>query len=131
MGLVTSRRAEGGLTLLEVLITLLMLTVGILGVGGLAVTTVQGNDAAGKLSAATVLAQDTLESARTAGYDAAPALAGTEDYGSISGHSAFRRVVTVADATPGTWMRTVTVRVEWEGGAHQVTLASIIAREWS
>lgn len=137
MGVVTPRPpvpvrcGQRGLTLLEVLIALLMLTVGILGVGGLAVTTVQGNDAAGKLSAATVLAQDKLENARSAGYDGAPALAGTENYGTIAGATAFRRVVTIADATPGTWMRTVTVTVEWEGGAHGVTLGSIIAREWS
>lgn len=127
----TARRRERGFTLLEVLVTLLMLTVGILGVGGLAVTTVRGNDAAGKVSAATVLAQDKLEAARTAGYAGAAALAGTEDYGTIAGSPAFRRVVTVAAATPGTWMETVTVTVEWEGGSHQVTVASIIAREWS
>jgi Tfp pilus assembly protein PilV len=128
MDVVTPRCGERGLTLLEVLITLLMLAVGILGVGGLAVSTVQGNDAAGKLSAATVLAEDTLEVVRTAGYAGAPALAGTADYGSIPGSPAFRRVVTVADATPGTWMRSVTVTVQWS--AHAVTLASIIAREW-
>jgi len=116
--------------MLEVLITLLLLAVGIVGVGGLAVTTVQGHDAARKVTTATVLAQDRLELVRAAGYAGADALAGTEGYGAIAGQPAFRRVVTIADATPGVWMKTATVTVEWEGGAHGVTLATIIAREW-
>jgi type IV pilus assembly protein PilV len=123
-------RPEGGFTILEVLIALLLVAVGILGVGGLAVTNVRGNDAAGKLTEATILAQDRIEAVREAGYDGADALAGTEAYGAIAGHPAYRRVVAVADATPGTWMKTVTVTVQWEAGAHTVTLASIIAREW-
>jgi len=125
-----ARRRERGFTILEVLIALLVVAVGILGVGGLAVTTVQGNEAAGRLTEATILAQDRIEAARAAGYDGADALAGTEAYGSITGHAPFSRVVAVADATPGTWMKTVTVTVQWEAGAHTVTLASIIAREW-
>ena len=44
-------RPEGGFTILEVLIALLLVAVGILGVGGLAVTNVRGNDAAGKMNA--------------------------------------------------------------------------------
>lgn len=120
-----------GFTLLEVLITMLLLAVGILGVGGLAITTVQGNDRGNKLTRATILAQDRLEEVRTAGYDGAAAFAGTEGYGAIAGQPAFKRVVTVTDDTPGTWMKTVTVTVSWEADAHSVALSTIVAKEFS
>jgi prepilin-type N-terminal cleavage/methylation domain-containing protein len=121
----------GGFTLLEVLITLLLLAIGILGVGGLAITTVQGNARGNQLTTATILAQDKVEQARTAGYAGAGALAGTEGYGAVAGNPAYKRVVSVADATPGTWMKTVTVTVSWDGDAHGVTLSTIVAREFT
>jgi len=122
---------QRGFTLLEVLITMVLLAVGILGVGGLAITTVQGNDKSNRLSTATLLAQDTLEAVRTAGYTGAPALAGTEGYGAIAGSTTFKRVVTVADDTPSIWMRTVTVTVWWESDDHSVTLSTVIAKEFT
>lgn len=123
-------RGEGGFTLLEVLIALVVLCVGIVGAAGLAVTTVQGNDAANKVTRATILAKDKIEEVRTAGYAAADAQAGTEAYGSISGDPAFRRVTTVTDDTPDVWMKTVSVTVEWASGGHTVALSTIITREW-
>jgi type IV pilus assembly protein PilV len=126
-----NRKAEAGFTLLEVLITMVLLAVGILGVGGLAITTVQGNDKSNRLSAATMLAQDKLEQVRTAGYTGAPALAGTEGYGAIADNTPFKREVAVADDTPTIWMRTVTVTVWWESDGHSVTLSTIVAKEFT
>ena len=147
---------EGGFTLIEVLIALVLLTVAVLGVasavavqsGGIAVSLPIGQAAVTRghhVSVATFLAQERLEQVRRLQYrlgppavdeigDGAPPPAlPDEDFGSIPGFADFRREVTVHDAMPAEFLKTVIVTVKFglprETGVvtESVALSTIIA----
>jgi|CXWL01.1.fsa_nt_gi type IV pilus assembly protein PilV len=59
-----SRCSQSGTTLLEVLITVVLVSIGLLGLAGLQLTTVQNTNSAGERFEATTLAQDILERMR-------------------------------------------------------------------
>ncbi|MFQ5509267.1 MAG: prepilin-type N-terminal cleavage/methylation domain-containing protein [Leptospirillia bacterium] len=137
---------EDGFTLLEVMIAAVVVVVGLVGVAGLAMTTVQGNDSASKLTAATVLSQDMVEEIRTSGYaNSVPAgstaaivnIGGTdytantltEDYGSTVG-DAFKRVTVVTENYPVVYTNMVVVTTYWNNDGNDVELSTFIAREW-
>ncbi|MFV8836659.1 type IV pilus modification protein PilV [Aquisalimonas sp.] len=72
-------RAQGGYSLLEVLIAVLILSIGLLGLAGLQTTSLQSNQSAAQVSQATFLASDILDrmranpdSARSGNYDVDP-----------------------------------------------------------
>lgn len=58
------RRGQSGTTLLEVLITVVLVSVGLLGLAGLQLATVQNTNSAGQRFEATTLAEDILERMR-------------------------------------------------------------------
>lgn len=83
-------RPSGGFTLLEVLIALLILSVGLLGIAGLQLTGLRSNHSAYLRSQATILAYDLLDrlranraQAQSGGYNIT--IAGASDLPSISG----------------------------------------------
>ncbi len=62
---VRSRRAQAGMTLVEVLVTLVLTSVGLLGVAALQLTTMKSNQESYVRSQATVLAADMLDRMRS------------------------------------------------------------------
>ena len=85
-----SRRHSGGFTLLEVLVSLLILSVGLLGIAGLQLTGLRSNQSAYVRSQATILAYDILDrmranraEAQSGGYN----IANKSDLPSSSGSS--------------------------------------------
>ena len=117
-------RKSEGFTLIEVLITMVILAVGLLGMGALVVSVIQGNAQSNKITTATTLAQDRLEEIKTVGYTLASK---TENYGEIDGYPAYRRVTQVTDNTPAPRTSTVTVTVFWDSDDHSVALSTIIS----
>jgi type IV pilus assembly protein PilV len=67
---------QGGFTLVEVLIGMVLLAVGILAVAALQVTSVRGNFNSGNLMQATYFAQDTMESLRNRDFTLVPTTSG-------------------------------------------------------
>ena len=59
-----ARKNQAGTTLLEVLITVVLVSIGLLGLAGLQLTTVQNTNSAGERFEATTLARDILERMR-------------------------------------------------------------------
>lgn len=59
-----SSASQAGTTLIEVLITVVLVSIGLLGLAGLQLTTVQNTNSSGERFAATILAQDVLERMR-------------------------------------------------------------------
>ena len=145
-----------GFTLIEVLVALAILTIALLGVasavavqsGGIAVSMPMGQAAITRshhVSTATFLAQERLEQVRRWQYRIGPPAldeigAGTppaslpdEDFGTIGGFPDFRREVTVQDAVPGEFLKTITVTVKFAlpGGAgialESITMTTIVA----
>jgi type IV pilus assembly protein PilV len=68
-----SRNSQSGTTLIEVLITVVLVSIGLLGLAGLQLTTVQNSNSSSERFEATTLAHDILERLRA---NRQPALAG-------------------------------------------------------
>ena len=123
-------RDELGFTLLDNLIALVILSVILLGLVGLATTVITGNAISKSRTVGLTLVQDKIEDTRRAGYNYALTLnqTDTEPYGSISGYPSFRRVTLTAVNTPGLGMQTVTVTVYWGEDAHSASMSTLLAR---
>jgi len=124
-------RRDTGFTLIEVVVALLVLTIGLLGMAALAISVMQGNKSSNQISTATALAQDKMEEFRGLGYEGLPSSNSPppENYGGIPNFPHYKRVVNLAtkylysDDTVSetlnstkvitTITRTVTVKVHW------------------
>ena len=123
--LVSSR----GFTLVEVLFSMALITIALLGltatVGTGVVSGMTGGQAATTrayyISSATALAQERLEQLRRLTYSdstddfssSPPTGFSDEDYGSISGYGNFKREVRVTSNSPGTNVKTISVKVTY------------------
>src|SRR5919106_2747684 len=102
----------GGFTLIEVLVTTLILTVGLLGTAGLTTGIIRGNFFSKNITSATMVAQTQLEAVQNKGYAGAttanfPTTATTVNMGNVN----FSRSTTVTDNSPASNMKTVSVTV--------------------
>lgn len=143
---------EDGFTLVELLVSMGLLTIGLVGVGA-ALLVQSGGVSAGSsyglaavtranyISTATMLAQQRLEQVKNATYTTAvdgitTANFPPDAYNSMVNFPNFRRTVTIQDNTPGAAMKTITVNVFFQpprevGFAPQeevVQFVTIIAR---
>lgn len=122
-------RRNKGFTLLELLVSMTILSVGLLGMASLTTGIIRGNYFSKSVTAATVVAQNRLEDVQRAGYANATTAnfsAGPDnvDMGGVT----FSRTTTIDDITPAANMKTIGVEVSWEGGAKSVTLSTILAQ---
>lgn len=123
-------RENSGFTLMEVLVAMLILSVGLLGMAALITGIINSNKLSNRISTATVLAQDKMEEVRQVGYSGMPAsdTTTTEDYNSITNYSLYKRVTFTDVANPATGMKTITVTVYWESDNHSVVFNTILAK---
>ena len=123
----SSDKTNGGFTLVEVLIAMLILTVGLLGMASLTVAIIKGNKLSADLTIATTLTQDKMEDLRRQGYsDVAPESKGACD----SPYSQYERKVEVSTDDPAAGMKTITVTAYWQDAIreHSVELKTILAK---
>ncbi|HVV86613.1 MAG TPA: type II secretion system protein [Kofleriaceae bacterium] len=73
------RRGQGGFTLLELLVTMAVTIIGLLGLMAMYVATAKGNEATARSSAAVSICQDTLEELRSTSMTALVAQFGQSD----------------------------------------------------
>lgn len=140
--MMTNRKAEclemngSGFTLIEVLVAIVILSVGLLGMASLTVAIIQENKLSNDLTTATTLAQEKMEDIRNLGYAGTPASDSTvtEDYGNISGYPGFKRV-TVTDVYDAgtTWppdgLKDIKVTVSWVyKKTHSVEVKTLLAK---
>ena len=128
---------NGGFSLLETLLAITILSFGLLATAALLAGIIGGNKSSKDLTTATVLAQDTIETLREAGYSGLPSVSPstTEDYGDITysdggttvAYSDFKRITSVAMDTPSVGMKTVTVQVYNRSGVNPTTFSAIMA----
>ncbi|MBL7203976.1 MAG: prepilin-type N-terminal cleavage/methylation domain-containing protein [Desulfobacteraceae bacterium] len=122
-----SDKKSGGFTLIEVLIAIVILSVGLLGMASLTVGIINGNRFSNDLTTATTLAQDKMEDIRRAGYTSAV----SETKATHPSNSDYKREVTVTADSPATDMKTVSVKIYWGGASkedHNVELKTILAK---
>ena len=117
-------RNNSGFTLMEVLVAMLILSVGLLGMAALITGIINSNKLSNRISTATVLAQDKMEEIKNDGYSNA----GDEPKASLpSPYDQYEREVTVVDPSPAANMKTVTVKVYWES-SKSVSLQTILSK---
>ena len=111
-----------GFTLIEVLVAMVILSIGLLGTAALITGIINGNKVSNRITTATVLAQDKMEDIRRVGYSS-----GNETRTVLpSPDDNYEREVTVVDGSPAANMKTVTVTVYWES-SKSVSLQTILS----
>jgi len=127
-------KSGNGFTLIEVLIAIVILSVGLLGMASLTVGIIKGNKVSNGLTMATTCAQDKLEVFQRLGYTGIPTTntTETEPYNStstdMSGYENYKRVTVTTIDSPAANMKTVTVTVYWDSDAHSVELKTILSQ---
>ena len=136
---------EEGWTLIEVLVAIVILTVGLLAVGTMQISAIRGNFMSGNTSIALTLAGEKMEDLFNRNYtDAALAdttsgnngnltlITGTDheeqvsDNGVVGAGGFYRRIWNIADtATPMPTMKEIAVIVTWQNNKHRVSVSSM------
>ena len=117
-----------GFTLLEVLVTLVILSVALLALAGLMVTTTRNNAFGGNMTEAATFAQDKLEEFRATHWERLlPTTAGPGvDQRSGCTGIPYTRSWNIAEAGS---LKTITIAVNWNDRInHSIKLASVICR---
>lgn len=117
-----------GFTLLEVLIAMVVLSIGLLATAGLTAGIMRANLLSNRMTAAMTLAQHKMETIRGLGYSGTPTMDNTttEDYNSIADHPSYKRVTSIDVANPAPGLKTVTVTVLWDADAHSILVTTIL-----
>ncbi|MDM8535792.1 prepilin-type N-terminal cleavage/methylation domain-containing protein [Desulfobacterales bacterium HSG17] len=120
---------ESGFSLLEVMISLAILAVGLLGIAALQITAIKGNSSGMKMTEVSTLIGSKLEDYRQMDY----ANVITPDEPEIvkiheSDSSVYTRTTTVTNDTPDIGLKTVTVELSWtDTRPHSVSFMTIIS----
>ena len=127
------RKSEHGFTLSEVLIAIVVLSVGLLGLSAMMIVATNSLAFSKKLTTATTLAQDKLEAIKHTAYTSViPANYPVEDYKTIPGYAQFTREVAIS-AGPVDDTKTVIVTTSWQRKTntrpYDVTLRTIINKQ--
>jgi type IV pilus assembly protein PilV len=121
-----------GFTLIEVLVTALLLTVGLLGTLGLTTGVIRGNFFSKNITSATAIAESQLEAVQNRGYvDATTTLFPTAAVTVSMGNVNFTRITTISNDSPSANMKTISVTVTWaesNNAARSVSLQTILAQ---
>jgi type IV pilus assembly protein PilV len=122
--LLKRRGGDGGFTLVEIMIALFILVVAFLGIISTTAMVIKTNSFSKTMTTAATLAKDRMEVLKNTKYDNLIAGSDTVD-------STYTRTWTVANNSPATDMKTITVSVvwTWQGTSHNVNLASVVAAE--
>ena len=117
---------DSGFSLIEVLITLVILAVGLLSVGGMQIVSIKGNSFSQGVTQATVLAQDRLEELKRLSFLDSSLSSGHHDEGALNG-SGFSRSYDVENVS--STLKAVTVTVQWtEETDHRISLSAMKAK---
>ncbi|MBN2032302.1 MAG: prepilin-type N-terminal cleavage/methylation domain-containing protein [Deltaproteobacteria bacterium] len=126
-----STRNQEGWTLIEILVAVVILTVGLLGVGTMQISAIRGNFMGGNTSIALTLASQKMEDLLNRDFDDDVLAAeeheeNVDDSGVISAEGFYHRTWNIEDtADPWPTMKEITVIVSWENDRHRVTLSSM------
>jgi len=110
------KNCHNGFTLVDMLIALVLLTIGLLGLAKLTVAIMFGNQVCNKVTMATIVAQSKVEDMRRLGYKG---IVGTdmttiEGFNTIKNYPDFQRITQTDVDAPVDGLKTITVTVNWK-----------------
>lgn len=123
-------RTEQGFTLIEVLVTMLILVFGLLGTAGLTTGIIRGNFYAKNVTSATAIAESELEKVQRVGYASVTSTQFPSPQTVSMGGVSFTKTTIIDNDTPATNMKRVRVTISWtesSSAARSVDLYTIIA----
>jgi prepilin-type N-terminal cleavage/methylation domain-containing protein len=127
-GCATRIRKNNGFTLLEILMAVVILTIGLLGTAALLRGVIYSDKLSNEMSVATTLAKDRIEDLRQVGYLGAPSVGSPVTEDPVTGFADFTRVTT-ASSTGVDGAKALTVTVTYRAfGTHTVELKTILSR---
>jgi|GEM_PF-720937 len=126
---VEGEAAVSGLTFIEVLIALVIVSIGLLGIAGLQAMAIGANRTARMQTEATALAAETLEQMCLLPSDHPDLAAGAASQRFIPGGGAYTLRWSVVDDQPAAGTKTVRIRVGWPGAPYGsvVRMQTVIA----
>jgi type IV pilus assembly protein PilV len=118
---------EDGFTLIELMITLVILSIGLVALAGLQVSAIKGNTFSKRMTAAVSIANQKLEQIKDTAYANILSEASTQI---TQSDMTFTRQVTVTNNTPLANTKTVNVTVTWSDGSttRSVPIITIISQ---
>ncbi len=124
-------RNQQGLSLLEIVIAMAVVFLALLGFAGFSVVAHTGMSASEKMTRAVTLAQEKMEDVKREGVPSGltSPLSTTESYGSIVGAPHHQRILTMTPDDPMSGLHTVTVKVQWDNGAHATSLKTYLTQK--
>jgi type IV pilus assembly protein PilV len=123
----SSIRIEEGFTLIEIMITLVLLSIGLVALAGLQVSAIKGNAFSKRMTAAVSIANQKLEQIKDTSYANILSESSTQI---TQSNIRFTRQVTVTNNSPMANTKTVNVTVTWSDGStsHSVPITTIISQ---
>ncbi|MDR4494107.1 MAG: prepilin-type N-terminal cleavage/methylation domain-containing protein [Nitrospirales bacterium] len=120
----TSRKYQHGFSLLEVLVTLVVVFLVLLGFAGYSTVANKGIKASEKMTRAVILAQEKLEDIHRQGLPAnlSGPISQVESYGSILGAPHHKRTYYIQPHTPMPGLHTIQVEVQWDNDTHRTVV---------
>ncbi len=120
------RSGQGGFSLIEVLICMVIVAVGLLALAGMQVISIKGNAFSRKVTQATVLTQNKLEELKRLPFTDPSLSSGYHNEGTLPGTD-FSRFYQVEDLSAT--LKAITVTVQWTDEIdHRITLSTMKAR---
>ena len=118
---------EEGFTLIEIMITLVILSIGLLALAGLQISAIKGNSFSRRMTTAVIMAEQTIEQIRSTPYSNIQSQSSSQV---VASNMNFHRQVDVTDNTgPSSNTKTVQVTVTWvDGGkSYSVPVSTLIS----
>jgi type IV pilus assembly protein PilV len=123
----SSMSVEEGFTLIEIMITLVILSIGLFALAGLQVSAIKGNAFSKRMTAAVSIANQKLEQIKDTAYANILSESSTQI---TQSNLQFTRQVTVTNNSPLANTKTVNVTVTWSDGSnsHSVPITTIFSQ---
>lgn len=124
---VNSYRQDDGYFLIDLIVAITVLALCLHGLMYLTVNSTKENNVSGKMTAATVLAQNHIELLKTQSFSNLDTYDKTEDYQTITDYQNFKRITKITSVNDGAEVKDITVQIFWNGDKDSLVFRTILS----